>query len=195
MNSRERVSAAMDHREPDRVPVMCQLALGHYFLHCKAKPSDIWFDPDTFAAALVELQRRYGFDGILVNIPGRPPDWRSQIKSCRKVGDREYLYWKSGLETVVPPDDNPQTSRAGWDTTWPCRLPNHRFRDRQPSRLYRPGTCGTPGTCRNCGALSRMRICPIRPPIQNGSPARWKRCNSWPRMSRCMWRCSRLLRT
>jgi len=103
----------MDHQAPDRVPVMCQLALGHYFLHCGAKPSDIWFDSDTFAAALVELQRRYGFDGILVNIPGRPPDWRGEVKSCRKVGEREHLYWKSGLETVVPPDDNPQTFGPG----------------------------------------------------------------------------------
>jgi hypothetical protein len=113
MNSKERVSAAMNHREPDRIPVMCQLALGHYFLYCGAKPSDIWFDSDTFAAALVELQRRYAFDGILVNIPGRPPDWRSHIKSRREVGDREYLYWESGYETVVPPDDNPQTFGPG----------------------------------------------------------------------------------
>jgi len=113
MNSKERVSAAMAHEEPDRVPVMCQLALGHYFLHCKARPADIWFDSQTFAAALVELQQRYRFDGILVNIPGRPPDWRDQIESCRKVGDREYLYWKTGFETVVPPDDNPQTFGPG----------------------------------------------------------------------------------
>ncbi len=109
MNSKERVSAAVDHREPDRVPVMCQLALGHYFLHCRAKPADIWFDSDTFAVALVELQQRYRFDGILVNIPGRPPDWRDWIKSSRKAGDREHLCWESGFETVVPPDDNPQT--------------------------------------------------------------------------------------
>lgn len=99
----------MEHRAPDRVPVMCQLALGHYFLHCQARPPDIWFDPDTFAAALVELQRRYGFDGILVNIPGRPADWRSEIKSYRKIEGQEHLCWKSGLQTVVPPDDNPQT--------------------------------------------------------------------------------------
>jgi len=113
MHSKERVSAAMSHREPDRVPVMCQLALGHYFLHCGARPADIWFDSDAFAAALVELQRRYGFDGILVNIPGRPPDWRREIKSRQKIGDREHLYWKSGFETVVPPDDNPQTLGPG----------------------------------------------------------------------------------
>ena len=109
MNSKERISAAMGHQAPNRVPVMCQLALGHYFLHCKARPSDIWFDSDAFAAALVELQRRYRFDGILVNIPGRPPDWRSEIASLRKIEGREHLRWKSGYETVVPPDDNPQT--------------------------------------------------------------------------------------
>lgn len=47
MNSKERVWAAMNHREPDRVPVMCQLALGHYFLNCGYRPSDIWFDSET----------------------------------------------------------------------------------------------------------------------------------------------------
>ena len=33
MNSKERILAAMNHETPDRVPVMCQLALGHYFLN------------------------------------------------------------------------------------------------------------------------------------------------------------------
>ncbi len=102
----------MDHREPDRVPVMCQLALGHYFLRCEAAPSDIWFDSEAFARALVELQRLYRFDGILINIPGRPPDWKSRVESCRKDGDNECLHWKSGLQTVFPADDNPQTFLA-----------------------------------------------------------------------------------
>jgi len=109
MNSKERMSLAMNHQTPDRVPVMCQLALGHYFLHCDAAHSDIWFDSETFAQALVELQRRYRFDGILINIPGRPPDWKSRIGAYRKDQDGERLGWKSGLQTVFPPDDNPQT--------------------------------------------------------------------------------------
>lgn len=94
------------------MPVMCQLALGHYFLHCDSTPSDIWFDSSTFAPALVELQRRYQFDGILINLPGRPPDWKSRVESFRQESGREHLRWKSGLETVFPPDDNPQTLRA-----------------------------------------------------------------------------------
>ncbi|MHC4432326.1 MAG: uroporphyrinogen decarboxylase family protein [Planctomycetota bacterium] len=111
MNSKQRIAAAMNHDEPDRVPVMCQLALGHYFLNCTDKPSEIWFDSQSFAAALVELQQRYGFDGILVNLPGRPPDWKGNLESCKRIDANEHLYWKGGLETIVPPDDNPQTYR------------------------------------------------------------------------------------
>ena len=113
MNSQERMSAAMKHGEPDRVPVMCQLALGHYFLHGNAKPSDIWFDTETFASTLAKLQRRYRFDGILVNLPARPPDWRDRIKSYEVVPGQEHLQWQSGLETIVPSDDNPQTFLPG----------------------------------------------------------------------------------
>jgi len=113
MNSKERMLLAMNHEKPDRVPVMCQLALGHYFLNCDYSPSEIWFDSETFANALVDLQRRYEFDGILVNIPGRPKDWRTNLKSYKRIGDTEQLYWKSGLETVFPPDDNPQTYHSG----------------------------------------------------------------------------------
>jgi uroporphyrinogen-III decarboxylase len=113
MNSKERMAAAMNHRQPDRVPVMCQLALGHYFLNCDARPSQVWFDGGTFAKVLVELQRAYAFDGILVNLPGRPPDWKDHLKSHQQVGNREHLCWKSGLETIFPPDDNAQTYRPG----------------------------------------------------------------------------------
>lgn len=113
MNGRQRMAAAMRHETPDRVPVMCQLALGHYFLHGDRDPGDIWFDSDTFAATLVEFQRRYGFDGVLVNLPGRPADWRDYVSS-RQDGDAgERIVWRFGLETHVPPDDNLQCFAAG----------------------------------------------------------------------------------
>jgi hypothetical protein len=109
MNSKQRIAVAMNHQMPDRVPVMCQLALGHYFLNCSYKPSEIWFNGETFARALFELQQAYGFDGILVNLPGRPPDWTNALASHEKIGAREHLRWKSGLETIFVADDNPQT--------------------------------------------------------------------------------------
>ena len=98
----------MNHQAPDRVPVMCQLALGHYFLNCINKPSEIWFDGEAFAKALVERQQTYGFDGILVNLPGRPPDWTNALAWREQIDDREHLRWKSGLETIFGTDDNPQ---------------------------------------------------------------------------------------
>lgn len=113
MNSKERLSKAMQHRAPDRIAVMCQLALGHYFLYCHDKPADIWFDTEAFTRALVELQRRDRFDGILVNLPGRPPDWERNIKEYETVQGCEYLRWTSGFETIVPSDDNPQTFLPG----------------------------------------------------------------------------------
>jgi len=71
VTGRERVAIAMQLGEPDRVPVMCQLAIGHYFLRSGLDPIDIWYSGEAFGEALVSLQRRYGFDGILVNLPGR----------------------------------------------------------------------------------------------------------------------------
>ncbi|HLB74978.1 MAG TPA: hypothetical protein VJJ98_13230, partial [Sedimentisphaerales bacterium] len=84
MDSRRRVFEAMNHGRPDRVPVMCQLALGHYFLNSDCPPSEIWFDSGTFAEALIEFQARYGFDGVLVNLPGRPDNWRRLLQSSTK---------------------------------------------------------------------------------------------------------------
>ena len=51
MNARERMAAAMRHGEPDRVPVMCQLALGHYFLNTGLDEIDIWHDTAAFGSA------------------------------------------------------------------------------------------------------------------------------------------------
>ena len=113
MNSRQRMAAAMRHEQPDRVPVMCQLALGHYFIHGCAKPSDIWFDSDTFAATLIAFQQRYGFDGLLLNLPGRPTEWRDYLSAYQQTDKREELKWRCGLETWIPPDDNAQTFAAG----------------------------------------------------------------------------------
>jgi uroporphyrinogen-III decarboxylase len=108
MTSRERVARAMRHEPVDRVPVFCQLALGHYFLHAGLPPHRIWFTSEGFAEALVTLQRRYRFDGILVNLPGRPPDLLASLRRVEKTADGETLFWKNGHVTFVPRDDNPR---------------------------------------------------------------------------------------
>jgi len=136
MNSKQRVLAAMNHETPDRVPVMCQLALGHFFLNTEYKPSDIWFDSETLAKAFVELQQEYRFDGILTNLPGRPGNWKDRVKSYEEVGGKEHIYWKSGLETVIPGDDNPHTYRAGGGA---LERADYRTIDLDDLSAYRPG--------------------------------------------------------
>ena len=132
MTSRQRMDAAMrprDGRLPDRVPVMCQLALGHYFLHA-GDPVPIWHDTAAFAEALVTLQRRYRFDGILVNLPGRDPEWRRAVLSTEAVGAERVIRWRSGRTTVVPADDNPRViGRDGGAITVP-------FEAIDPDRLF-----------------------------------------------------------
>ena len=111
MTGRERMDAAMRPAQgalPDRVPVMCQLSLGHYFLQSGLDPVDIWHDTCAFGEALVLLQRRYRFDGILVNLPGRHPEWRRLVRSMeRGAGGGTIVRWTGGRNTLLPPDDNP----------------------------------------------------------------------------------------
>jgi hypothetical protein len=106
VNGRERVAMAMRHQIPDRVPVMCQLALGHYFLNCGLPPYKIWFTSDGFAEALVTLQRRYRFDGILVNLPGRPDDLLDDVHAIEDMPDEQRIQWHDGSTTILPRDDN-----------------------------------------------------------------------------------------
>jgi hypothetical protein len=110
MTSRARMHAAMhpDEGRPDRVPVMCQLALGHYFRHAGLDPIDVWHDSAAFAEALLRLQRAYRFDGILVNLPGRRGDWRRFIRSIEDRGTRRIIHWPNGRVTVAWPDENPR---------------------------------------------------------------------------------------
>ena len=51
MTSKERMAMAMDLGTADRVPVMSQLSLGHYFLHSGVKPLDVWYSSEGFAEA------------------------------------------------------------------------------------------------------------------------------------------------
>jgi len=107
MTSRERMAVAMRGGTPDRVPVMCQLALGHYFLQAGDDAVAIWHDTTAFADALVALAARYRFDGILVNLPGRDPGWRSLVADLRDDGDQRLVVWLDGSITRGPRDDNP----------------------------------------------------------------------------------------
>ncbi len=109
MTPKQRLRTAMSLAEADRVPVMCQLALGHYFLHAGLTPFDIWFTTDGFAEALIRLRERYRFDGILVNLPGRPPDLERHVDRIEAGDGEDRVTWTNGGVTRLPHDDNPHS--------------------------------------------------------------------------------------
>ncbi|MGQ9617536.1 MAG: uroporphyrinogen decarboxylase family protein [Candidatus Aminicenantia bacterium] len=120
----------MNLKIPDRVPLMCQLSLGHYFLNCKIPSIDIWHSTDGFGEALIELQRKYKFDGILINLPGRDPSWRSYIIKIEEKIDKKIIHWKNGFYTVCPLDDNPYVCREDGKQF------HAKFEDIEPEKLF-----------------------------------------------------------
>ncbi len=125
MNGRERLNMSIRHIEPDRVPVMCQLSVGHINLNAGYKPHEIWYETEAFADACIKLARRYQFDGILVLCVGRPPNYLDEnLASMHEADDGEWLTWRNGDRTFMPWDDMPQhypadeskPTRADFDT-------------------------------------------------------------------------------
>jgi hypothetical protein len=96
----------MNREQADRVPFFCQLSLGHYMLHTDFGPVEIWHSPEAFGSALITLAKRYGMDGILVNLPGRPADWKDHIQRTERKGGETYIYWDDGTYTRCPDNDN-----------------------------------------------------------------------------------------
>ena len=112
MTSRERIHIAMHLGTPDRVPVMRQLSLGHYFLNSGLDALDIWYSTEGFVEALIRLQDRYGFDGILINLPGRDPQWRTYISRIDRQQDERRIEWKNGSYSILPDGDLPHVFRG-----------------------------------------------------------------------------------
>lgn len=130
MNSKERVKTAMALGVPDRVPVMCQLSIGHYFLYSGVDPIDIWLTSDGFAQALVNLQKKYSFDGILINLPGRPPNAKNHIEKTEGNDEEKKIFWKNGCYTVIPKDDNPHYYQPDGSRYFPS------FEELDPEKLF-----------------------------------------------------------
>jgi uroporphyrinogen-III decarboxylase len=111
VTSRERMQSAMRLDAADRVPVMCQLSLGHYFLNSGVDAIDIWYSSEGFAEALIRMQQRYGFDGILINLPGRDRRWSSFISRIERREGERWIHWENGFYSVFPDADLPHVFR------------------------------------------------------------------------------------
>ncbi len=108
MNSKERMRLAMKGEKPDRVPLMCQLALGHIYKNAGISPVDYWYDSKGFAEGFITMAERYRFDGILINISGVNPDLRKGVLSVSESGKGNVVLWKNGMKTFMPADDDPR---------------------------------------------------------------------------------------
>jgi uroporphyrinogen-III decarboxylase len=93
MTSRKRVLAAMNFEIPDRVPVMCQMSIGHMLQQLSDLSAvDFWFDVQTFAKGLIRLRNLYEFDGILVSLHGHFRNWKEIYNRREVIGDKEVVY-------------------------------------------------------------------------------------------------------
>jgi len=133
MTSKERMAAAMSGRRPDRVPVMCQMSVGHMLLQTGASPLRFWHDAGRFVDGLLALREIYRFDGVLVSLHGHDPDWERRVASVsRGPGGEERVRWTDGGEGLFPPDDLPVVRPA----SPPARPSFERFDpDSLPARI------------------------------------------------------------
>ncbi|MBI2619207.1 MAG: hypothetical protein HYW57_03930 [Ignavibacteriales bacterium] len=99
---------AMRRGTPDRVPVMCQMSIGHMLLQLGVSPLEFWHDPVTFSDGLVRLRSIYGFDGILVSLHGHDPDWRSTIASTGPSEEGNVVTFTDGHQMIYPTDNLPR---------------------------------------------------------------------------------------
>jgi len=107
-NARDRVQTAMNLGIPDRVPLMCQLSIGHMLLQLGVSPVEHWHDAETFADGLLRLRALYDFDGILVSLHGHDPAWRNSVRERRKSDKGEEVTWRDGRKTLYLYHDLPQ---------------------------------------------------------------------------------------
>ncbi len=102
MSGKERIAAAMALGEPDRVPVMAQMAMGHIYLQTGLSPVEVWHDSHVYAQALCTMRERYGFDGILVSVPGSDPEWHDKIDSLEARSGHYRITWRVPIENHSP---------------------------------------------------------------------------------------------
>lgn len=82
MTHYERIHLAMEHKIPDRVPVMCQLSQGYMAKNGGENPFDMYFNAESAARAFFKTRKDLAFDGILLNV-GFEDDWMDLYQQAR----------------------------------------------------------------------------------------------------------------
>jgi hypothetical protein len=107
MTPKVRMAGAMSGSVIDRVPVMCQMSIGHMLLQTRASPVRFWHEAGEFAEGLLAVRALYGFDGVLVSLHGHSPGWERRIADITAGPEGERVRWKNGDAAFFPFDDLP----------------------------------------------------------------------------------------
>ncbi len=108
---------AMALGRPERVPVMCQLAIGHTLQQTGVDPVDFFLSSDAFAAALLHVREIYDFDGILIHKPGRVC-FDDLIDRIDRDAPHPILFLNDGARIECRRNDDPYY-RAESGIAWP----------------------------------------------------------------------------
>lgn len=104
---KELMTEAMSLGTPERVPAMCQLAIGHTLLQSGIHPIDYFLSNESYAQGLLMMRALYNFDGILLHKPGRDPDFGGHITSMDREMDEPTIYLGDGTRVECMRDDDP----------------------------------------------------------------------------------------
>lgn len=113
--SRSRLAAAMRLEKPDRVPVMCQPALGFVLRQMpELDPIDVWHNHGgALARGFCEISRRFGFDGVLIPAVGAAPLDESTVQRIDRTDpEGPVVYFKNGDRCEYCRNDLPRYLHA-----------------------------------------------------------------------------------
>lgn len=105
----------MRRERPDRVPVMCQPALGFVLRQLpELDPIDVWHNHDgALARGFCATSQRFGFDGVLIPAVGAAPlDERTVARIDRSNPEGPVVYFKNGDSCVYCRNDLPRYTHA-----------------------------------------------------------------------------------
>jgi uroporphyrinogen-III decarboxylase len=103
---KELVQAAMAQKQPDAIPVMCQMANGHTILNTRVHPIDYFISNEVWADCLLKMRALYDFDGILVHKPGRIHGLTDMVVRTDYDAPIPTLYLNDGSRIECTRDDD-----------------------------------------------------------------------------------------
>jgi len=84
---KERIKYAMNLQTPDKIPLMCQFSFGSMMHQLQPDPVEFWYDKNVFAEGLIELCKKFKFDGILVSLHGHYDNWKDKLVKSEQIGN------------------------------------------------------------------------------------------------------------